>query len=175
MLGILYFLCILALLIIVRSLLRQYLLTTRVRNPHKVIAAYGLDSYLTEKDDPFLWATVLLYHWETPDNYWLKAPELRFGVGQSLESDMILTKEWAFERVDERNLRAFDSSKIPVWQMHFPIKSLSIVRPSKDQSQVLVAIRKIQGPLAGKGSMFLWSRQENGHWKCDKHLTAWDM
>lgn len=45
-----------------------------------VLRVYGLDQIVTEEDDPWLWAYVLIHHWPAPWESHVELSSLGFGI-----------------------------------------------------------------------------------------------
>ena len=90
-------------------------------NPYTMLQAYGLETLLTEQDDPELWEAALRRHWPKPDSPDCLVEALRFNIGRSLAEGeqpqgeaneqsaqmrgMVDIEEWCFERVGEAQLK----------------------------------------------------------------------
>jgi hypothetical protein len=90
-------------------------------NPHTMLQAYGLETLLTEQDDPELWEVALRRHWPKPDSPDCLVEALRFDIGRRLAEGeqpqgetndlhakmrgLVDIEEWCFERVGEAQLK----------------------------------------------------------------------
>ena len=85
------------------------------------LQAFGLNSLLTEQDDPALWEAALSLYWPAPDSPDSLVEALRFDVGRMLADGelpqgetneqhfkmrgMVDIEEWCFERVSDAQLK----------------------------------------------------------------------
>lgn len=88
---------------------------------YPAIQAFGLETLLTDQDDPELWEAALQTNWSLPIDPTCLVDALRFDLGRSLVEGetpqgeknelhakmrgMVDIEEWCFERIDETHLK----------------------------------------------------------------------
>ena len=164
------------------------------------LRAFGLDAYLTDDDDPALWAAALACHWAAVDDVALGVDDLHFGVGRepasgdepTALSGMVSIDEWCFERIDDRRLRAVVCVAKPAvtWPSSGGVAAMvsglalpagfvlgrgsdtiTISRPSRGVHTALV-YRGQSAPFAGTGATRRWVRGDDGRWAETGEFTS---
>jgi hypothetical protein len=118
---------------------------------HTRLQAYGLETLLTEQDDPELWEAALCEHWPAPDSPDCLVEALRFDIGRRLADgeppqgevneqyakmrSLVDIEEWGFERVGEAQLQVK------------PCPTTATVAPALYPALGLAAIMSGQVPL----------------------------
>lgn len=154
-----------------------------------ILRVYGLDQILTEEDDPWLWAYVLIHHWPAPWELHIEPAALRFGICrviseseetvQIARNGMEQIEEWCFERVDVDHLQVRECVDIPKVSFMTMIANatqsalsepqaslmrdyLDISRPTHNQGKALVHRGISAPPNAGSGETRYWMQKEDG-------------
>lgn len=142
----------------------------------RFLDAYGLNTVITNRDDPRLWAAILAKYWPLPDSPTMrlwddeikwKVSSLRFGIGRPKPrrgpEEIRTVDEWCFERVDASTLQV---KKCEHRETSFdnPWIGLEVTRPSKNQSQALVHVWSFHHGRAAHGKVCRWACAPNGDW-----------
>ena len=166
-----------------------------------VLGVFGLGQVLTDRDDPHLWAAVLVRHWPAHGDPDAEPSTLRFGVGgvasagdvtaPANRSGMVKIVSWCFERVDADHLRSAPCSDAPRMPLMSMIASgklselgepgaslardyLDISRPTLGEGAALVHAGMSAPPNMGLGETHRWVQGEDGHWvETDEVVSGW--
>ncbi len=167
----------------------------------EVLRIYGLDRLLTDQDDAWLWACVLIHHWPAPWESDVEPAALRFGIGrvisegeagaQVARSGMEHSEEWCFERVDADHLRVVECVEVQGVSFMMMVASgnlsamsapqasmvrdyLDISRPTYGQGKALVHKGMSVPPNAGVGETRYWKKEEDGSWvETEEVFSRW--
>jgi len=117
------------------------------------LQAFGLNTLLTEQDDPALWEAAVRLHWPAPDSPDCMVEALRFDIGRALADGelpqgetneqhfkmrgMVDIVEYCFERVSQEQLKAkaYPAESAPVL-VTFPGMGLSNMMAGFGQASV---------------------------------------
>lgn len=74
----------------------------------KILKIYGLDTILSDRDDPAFWAAALSKHWPLLDDPNINIDGLEFGIGEvddTVPSKLKTFERWYFQRMDDNRLK----------------------------------------------------------------------
>jgi hypothetical protein len=166
-----------------------------------VLHIFGLDKILTDQDDPWLWAAVLVHHWPAPWDPEMNPATLRFGIGGivdksvqdelSSRSGMEPIEEWCFDSMNTNRLTVKLCSTTPTLSFMTLLASvnlnsqsdlytsmvrnyLEISRPSNKIGKALVHKGFTSPPNVGAGQTRYWIPKEDGSWiETDDIYSQW--
>ena len=171
---------------------------TAIGEPFEFLRLYGLDQILSQRDDAYLWATVVSKYWRLDNDPITDAATLRFSVGYaSPKTGMKIqpTEAWGFERIDANTLRLREcppskitdtlldkhlkatvaASLLYLWSWEYwPYGAIVVARPSAGKRKALVFAGYRADGRTGYGETKEWVRHRNNVWKeAKKSIAQW--